>query len=74
MRSIRHKWEVCLQQVAESSNRFEHLSNSLPQATIDEWSADETLMQEFRDVDVSVMDGYDVQQERGVSISSGSGQ
>ena len=74
MRSIRRKWEVCLQQVAESSSRFEYLSSSLPQATIDEWSADEILMQEFRAVDVSVMDSYDVQQDRGMSISSSSGK
>ena len=55
--SIGRKWEVCLQQVAESSNRLEYLSSSLPQATIDKWSADETLMQEFCSVDVGVMDG-----------------
>ena len=28
-------------------------------------------MQEFRSVDVGVMDGYDVQQERGAPISGG---
>ena len=49
----------------ESTVRFEHLCNTLPEATITEWSADETLMQECRDIDVEVMDDYDVRQERG---------
>ena len=48
----------------ESSDRFANLCAALPDATISEWTADETMMQELRAVEVDVMDDYDVREER----------
>ena len=53
----------------ESSDRFTNLCTALPEATISEWSADETLMQELRAVEVDVMDDYDVREKQGISFT-----
>ena len=68
--SIIRKWKICLVQVKESSDRFTDLCSTLSDAKISEWSACETLMQEFRAVEVDVMDDYDVREKQGLSFTS----
>ncbi|KAK7682710.1 hypothetical protein QCA50_014093 [Cerrena zonata] len=62
--SILRKWHICVVQVEESKIRFLQISQSLTQAQIALWTAEEKRMQRLRGEKVDVMDGYDVHDAR----------
>ena len=59
------KWKACLDQVADSEDYYQKLCQRVGPNLVRQYTIQEAEMQKKRDVDVTVMDAMDVQNDRG---------
>ena len=64
--SLARKWKACIDQVEDSADYFHHLSIHVGADKVNQWSRDEQRIQNARDANVSVMDEFEVREEKGM--------